>query len=313
MTANTCYHCGSAETQTHLPHASDKRFDVVRCQKCGFLRLREIPPQEELLSYYQENYYREEDGSRFPGPMEWLAREFRRRRAARLRAWSPPPGRVLDVGCGRGIFLAQMKQWGYEAAGTQLSQTAANYARKRFGLTIFEGELPEAPFEPASFDLVTMWHVLEHTTNPRAYLERVHELLKPGGRFLVEVPNAACGSTRWGGSGWLHWDIPRHLFHFTPQTLEQLLKETGFRVEDRSFFSLEYGPFGVLQTMLNRLSRGEPNYFFESLAAPQKRLTPRLAAHTVAAGLLLPPALLYSLWSAWRKEGDILTLWCVRQ
>jgi 2-polyprenyl-3-methyl-5-hydroxy-6-metoxy-1,4-benzoquinol methylase len=296
----------------HLSHAHDTRFDVVRCPACGLLRLREFPGSQELLSYYQENYYREEDASRFPGPLESLSRAFRRRRADRLRRWiGAPPARVLDVGCGRAIFLATMKQWGFDVDGTQLSRTAASYARSHFGVDIFEGELTEAPYPRASFDLVTMWHVLEHTTDPGRYLDRVHELLKPGGRFLVEVPNAACSTARWGRGGWLHWDIPRHLYHFTPQSLERMLAERGFRIAKRSFFSLEYGPFGAVQTLLNCLS-GERNYLFESLAAPQRRLSARLALHGVLAAALMPAAIVYCALTAAQGKGDVLTFWCVK-
>jgi len=306
-----CRLCHGTAGECRLRAAANPDWDILRCRACHFLSLRKPPPPETLATFYQESYYREADGSRFTWPFEAVARAFRRQRARKLRRWLPtPPASVLDVGCGRAVFLAALKERGYKVHGTQLSATAAAYARRTFGIDVFVGELAQAPYGEAAFDLVTLWHVLEHLPDPRACLERVHALLKPGGALLVEVPNAASWTACWGGRRWLHWDLPRHLGHFTPETLGPLLDSSGFEVVSRSFFSLEYGPFGVVQTILNFLP-GQPNLFFERLKGRGPRW--RGAAfflHAAVAAILAVPALAYSALAAACGRGDILTLRC---
>lgn len=309
---NACYHCGAEKTETYLQHDRDHRFDVVQCAGCGFLRLRQQPSPKELESFYQESYYRGEDCSRFPAVIERAVRWFRLWRAWHVRAWLPPRARILDVGCGRGIFLAAMKEWGHEVAGTQLSHTAASYIRNRLQVEVFEGELPGIPYPDESFDLITMWHVLEHTTNPRLYLEKAAALLRPGGRLLVEVPNAASLTAQWAGLEWLHWDIPRHLFHFTPGSLETLLGETGFSIVRTSRFSLEYGPFGAVQAALNFLPSPGRHFLFHALEARRFHPLPVFALHAGLAALLAPAAVAYCGAAAAFDKGDILTCWCVK-
>jgi 2-polyprenyl-3-methyl-5-hydroxy-6-metoxy-1,4-benzoquinol methylase len=141
--------------------------------------------------------------------------------------------RVLDVGCNVGSFLAALRaRTGCAVVGLEPAPIPARYAREHFQLDVREAFLEEAAdsFAPASFDAITLWHVLEHLRAPRRELQIIHALLKPGGTLIVEVPNFADPLRRLFGSSWAYVDVPRHLLHFTPRTLRMVLEHAGFAV-----------------------------------------------------------------------------------
>jgi SAM-dependent methyltransferase len=138
-------------------------------------------------------------------------------------------GSLLDIGCGTGRDLERIQQAGWHVTGVEMSPYAADLARARLGCDIIVGHFDEAVIEPRQFDVVRLSHVLEHLPSPRRSLEKIHRLLRPGGLLWLEVPNAASAEARLFRRHWFLWDLPRHLYHFTPATLARLLTETGFR------------------------------------------------------------------------------------
>ncbi|OGV67997.1 MAG: hypothetical protein A3K19_27990 [Lentisphaerae bacterium RIFOXYB12_FULL_65_16] len=313
-----CPGCGTREAELYLPCPADTRWDLMRCRNCELLSLRQMPAPDELASFYQENYYSKDDASRFPKPLEALVRGFRGSRARAVRKWlPPPPGRVLDVGCGRGVFLVHMRRYGYDVHGTQLSHTAAEVIRQRSGIDVFEGDLRDdrLPYPPETFDLVTVSNVLEHVPDPAGTLRVVHRVLRKGGWLLVETPNAAAWTARWGQQHWFHWDLPRHVVLFTPATVTAMLEREGFEVVASSFLSWEFGPFGAVQTVLNQALPGPRNLVFDVLqrTIPLARYPCLLAVHLAVAALLTVPALAYTLLAALCRRGDIMRFRCRRR
>jgi len=150
----------------------------------------------------------------------------------RLR-WSCPPwigaGGYLDVGCGSGGALAVARALGWRVSGIEPNEAAAALAR-RFADELHVGDVLTAPFAPARFDVVTAFHVLEHVPDPVAVARRMLDWLAPGGLLIVEVPNVdGLGAAIFGGA-WSGLELPRHLSHFTPATLELVLQKAGGRV-----------------------------------------------------------------------------------
>jgi SAM-dependent methyltransferase len=139
-------------------------------------------------------------------------------------------GRLLDFGCGGGAFLQRMHRLGWRVTGLDISAEAIHHIRRGLGLHALDGTLPYPAFSPGSFDVITMWHSLEHVHNPREVLEQAYFLLAPGGKLLVAVPNIDSLPFRWFGSSWYGLDLPRHLTHFCPHTLGWMLERAGFRV-----------------------------------------------------------------------------------
>jgi SAM-dependent methyltransferase len=297
-----------------LPWAGKPAWDILRCSQCGLMRMREFPTEAEVEAFYQEQDYRGGDASRFPGPIEAMIRQFRLRRARLVDRILGGKGAVLDIGCGRGLILAELKRRGYTVAGTQLSRTAAEVIRRDHGIDIHLGELPEAAYGAGRFDFVVILHVLEHTADPAGYLREIGRITRPGGWLLVEVPNAGCLTARRHGWGWLHWDLPHHLHHFDGRVLQECLEREGFEVREASWFSLEYGPFGILQAWLNRWLPGPRHFFYRALSGLEPKGTALFGLHFVAACMLTPLAVvLAALRARTPGDGDIVTYLCQKK
>jgi SAM-dependent methyltransferase len=161
----------------------------------------------------------------------WLGRAWicgKRRRAA----WVPfrGQGRLLDFGCGRAVFARQMREYGWLVEGLDLSASIAAKVERESGIPVHVGTLPHPDVRPASFDAITMWSSLEHVHDPRRIVGAARDALRPDGILLVYVPNLASWSFDVFREGWLGLDLPRHLIHFTPESLCDLLRREGFRV-----------------------------------------------------------------------------------
>jgi SAM-dependent methyltransferase len=200
-------------------------YRIVRCAACGFAFVHPTPTPAELANYYAHGYA-------VP-----LARDAGNpaRHAARiagLERWQPRRGRLLEVGASYGHSLAEARRRGWLVAGVELAPAAARYARERCGLAVFNADLLDAPFADASFDAAIMWHVLEHTHDPSAQLERLRALLRPGGVLGLRVPNAAGFGARFAGRFWVWTSPPAHLWYFSSTTLPRLLARCGFEALD---------------------------------------------------------------------------------
>jgi len=153
---------------------------------------------------------------RVAGTMMWLRHPWR--------------GRLLDIGCGNGEFLARARALGWEVAGIEPDPTAARIARERFGIDILASSLQEARLEPESFDAVTLSHVIEHLIDPPATLRECGRVLKPGGRLVLATPNIESRGHSYWEKSWVGLDPPRHILLFSPRALRRCVEEAGFNV-----------------------------------------------------------------------------------
>jgi 2-polyprenyl-3-methyl-5-hydroxy-6-metoxy-1,4-benzoquinol methylase len=223
---------------------------LVVCGGCGLGWLDPIPNPQEVAAFYPDAYYGG-DSAKFSPLIERLVRIVGVRHIRFLCADLSPGARVLDVGCGRGVLLAELADRGFETHGVEHTEAAARSADPRAHIRIAP-ELVEAGYPAEYFDKVIIWHVLEHLRNPRATIEEVRRILRPGGHLIVAVPNFGSAQARWAGAAWFHLDPPRHLYHFPLSVLRLLLKNAGFIVESEHHMSLRQNPFGWIQSALNR-------------------------------------------------------------
>ena len=217
---NSCIVCGARRA---APHLIQSGYQLWRCASCGFVFVSPTPSAAELAAYY---------ATRYAVPLARDA-DHPARHAARLadlERWVPERGTLLEVGASHGFFLAQAQQRGWHVAGVELAPDAAAHAREALGLSVFGGDLLDAPLPPASFDAAVLWHVLEHTQDPVAQIGRLRALLRPGGVLGLRVPNIASVGARWAGRAWPWISPPAHLWYFDPQTLPRLLARLGFVV-----------------------------------------------------------------------------------
>jgi SAM-dependent methyltransferase len=196
---------------------------VVQCPDCGLCFTNPRPSPASIGQFYPDVYRPHRTPSLQRRPW-WRGRK--ERQSLPLHGH----GRLLDFGCGGGSYLQRLHAQGWQVTGVDVCLSAVQSICSSLGLRAVHGTLPHPEFGPASFDVITMWHSLEHVHDPLTVLRESHRVLAPGGRLLVAVPNIDSLPFRWFGPAWYALDLPRHLTHFTPRTLELILRKAGFRV-----------------------------------------------------------------------------------
>jgi SAM-dependent methyltransferase len=287
---------------------------LLECVRCRVLVSLQQP--DDIEKHYSQTFYTQDEGSRFSFGLEHVLKLFRWTRFRSLQRWAPYQ-RVLDVGTDRGWFLKHFQNNGAEVFGTQMSAPAARAVGGYIGRDIFLGELTDAHFADETMDLVCMYNVIEHVREPRAYLREIHRILKLGGILVLEVPNARCLTARVFGMNWLGWDIPNHIHHFDPPGLRAFAEAHRFSVLTESHWSLEFGPFHILQTLLNAI--GLPhNQLYLLMQRQELRSGPPItptqkAVQLLLAALLLVPCTFASLLLSFCRQGEVFRLICRKQ
>lgn len=218
-------------------HGVPGTFGVVQCQACSLIRTAPRPTRQSIGMYYPDDYgpYSTSEIAEPAGPRSPLNRALRAvaRRLIQFKTECVPklpPGRMLEIGCAAGGFLARMASQGWSVEGIEFSDHAAAKARnKGFNVQSCSIEDAQPPVHP--YDLVVGWMVIEHLHDPRAALEKLAEWTVDGGWLAISVPNANSLDFRlFRGAGYgLH--VPAHMYHFTPRTITSLLSRSGWRVE----------------------------------------------------------------------------------
>lgn len=210
---------------------SGEEFPVFRCPQCGFSWTGGAPRPGEIGRYYQsEDYISHSNTAQgFVNRMYHLVRSYMLNRKANLvsRVSGKKSGALLDIGAGTGYFLRTMQQRGWQVSGTEKSSKAREFCLSQWNIDLLPDEglfaLPDR-----SFDVITLWHVLEHLHEPDKYLKKAARLLKPSGCLVVALPNPGSYDARHYGRYWAAWDVPRHLWHFLPGNVEKLAGKQGF-------------------------------------------------------------------------------------
>ena len=283
-------------------------FSYLKCQRCGLVFLSPHPDEKEILQFYERDYYGE-GLHKFHSWLEAPRLFFAWNRMRRVRKLFPAPGKALDIGCGQGTFLQLLKREGWECHGTEVTAESASRA-SRLGIPVSVGEIGEKQFPPSSFDLITLWHVLEHLPEPPRTLKVLTRLLKKGGILAISTPNIDSLQAKVGRGQWFHLDPPRHLYLFSPRTLEQMMESLKFQLLELRHFSLEQNPYGWLQSLLNLMGLPE-NSLYRILKnipnLPQKHLTVSQKGKTILlAASLWPHCLFLSLIMALVQRGGTI-------
>jgi SAM-dependent methyltransferase len=209
-------------------------FTIAGCRRCRLAYADPRPTPEQLDAVYTPTYWESADDQVGYGTYHELGEQNARRNWHELRAYAfdllPASGAVLDIGCATGGFLAEAAANGWTVHGTDLSPEAATRAAEVNGVTVEPSTLLPSASPVDRFDLVTMWHVLEHLVDPRAVLDAVGDLLVDDGHLVIEVPNWASVGRRVRGRSWGQLRPPEHINFFTAGSLGHLVRAAGFRV-----------------------------------------------------------------------------------
>ncbi|MEO0592923.1 MAG: class I SAM-dependent methyltransferase [Myxococcota bacterium] len=304
----TCPACGGSHWLAEAivrDMADGSPYRLARCRGCGLVRT--VLDVDEERSTIAERHHvgdRADAATRFSPAVEQILRKLRRARASNVAALLPKSsGSVLEIGCGRGELLAELASMGFRVQGTELSESIAASARNR-GIDVRCDPLHAESFSPRHFDVVVMWHVIEHLQRPDQVLQWCGRWLKADGAVVVAAPNLDSWQARVAGSGWLHLDVPRHRWHFSLSTLARLAARAGLTIDSTAHFSLEYGPFGWTDALAVRVLR-DHRLFTDLLRRREggwrARMVqiPALTLAGVVSGLSIPVEAL----AAWRGAG----------
>lgn len=233
-----CILCGEARREVLIRKGD---WTVMKCADCGLGFLDPRPGADELAGLYAAEYFQEQ----YDRGLSLDSPEMKRRisqEAHRIRFFRrlKKTGKVLDIGCGMGYFLHACRLQGYEVEGMDISADSSAYLRSVLKIEARTGTADSIDYREGSFDVITMWHFLEHTPDPRVYLEKARQWLKPDGLLVLDVPNYDGTDARKTWADWKGWQLPYHLFHFTPATLGRLLERFGFRVVRKKDYLSEY-------------------------------------------------------------------------
>lgn len=281
------------------PALATVRFELRRCARCRSA----VTIGDAADDLHETGAYRP-GAPRLHRAVTPLLQAFDRRRLTMLGV--APPARLLDIGAGRGRFVAAARTAGYDAFGIEPS-TRGVQAAAAIGAPVRQTTIEQAQIPDASLDAATLWHVLEHLDGSDAGVEQPASWLRPGGRLLVGVPNLASFQARIGAERWYHLDVPRHRVHFTPAGLHELLHRHGFEVLRTYHVLLEHNPFGMWQSLLSRVTV-HPSYLYNVLKRNAPLRSPDLVL--TALGLPLAPlaALAELIAGALRHGGTIAVL-----
>ena len=291
----TCPLCSCGQSDLHLRMEVTRGpavglYELRRCLACELVYTDPRLSDAALSRLYEEDFYFS-TGWALRDLAAWVIHQIQCTRQRRVER-HVPRGTLLDIGSGDGEFVAHMAAQGWDATGLDFSPAALALARSRGSRgkflcgSLFDHELPAQ-----SVDVVTLWQVLEHIGEPREFLERTHRLMRRGGLLVAAVPNIAGVSARLAGERWWGLDVPRHLVHYSPETLRLGLERAGFTVERINHLSLQYDPYGLLHSTLDwAFTR---RHFLSDFAKQQvpSDLGPAEYAYNLTALALLGPVL----------------------
>jgi len=233
-----CPACGSQTISKKLSAVdytvSKSSFDIWECTSCTLRFTQNIPTEDGIGAYYQSADYVSHSDTQ-EGIINKLYHAIRyitlqQKKKLIVKSTGLSKGNLLDLGAGTGAFANTMKEAGWVVTGLEPDETARKVAQNKLALTL---DSPDKLFTLAasSFDVITMWHVLEHVHNLHGYLEQYFNILKPNGKLIIAVPNYTSRDAENYKEYWAAYDVPRHLYHFSPESMRQLAIAKGFKIE----------------------------------------------------------------------------------
>ncbi len=245
-----CPVCGSTDFSLFLTctdfFVSEEEFRIKQCNLCGFKITENIEDEENIGRYYQSEKYISHSNTTkgFVNSVYHAVRRYMLGRKRRLveKVTSLKTGRILDVGTGTGFFLNEMKENGWQVTGTEKSKDARDFAQKEFNLNNLPSEELFSLVEN-SFDVITLWHVLEHVHQLSENMHAFNRLLSNKGKLIVAVPNSESYDAKHYKAYWAAYDVPRHIWHFAPKQMKLLGEKHGFAL--KSLHGMPFDSFYV--------------------------------------------------------------------
>ncbi len=317
MEYTNCNLCGSDKTQS-LFKKRDKlgtdqtQFSVVKCQGCGLVYVNPRPDQGEMGEFYPEVYSWKETLRAETLFTKWMRRLeniyryhlLKNEVSKAVKFTGRNLGKVLDIGCGTGDRLDAFRSQGFDGYGVEPSPSA-KYAKTFLKLNVVEGDLFSARFQDNFFDMITLYHVLEHTHNPMKVCQEIHRILKKGGGLIIQVPNRDCLQFKLLKERWAAFDVPRDLYYFGIRTLSLLLERVGFKMIKIDHFMNWLHPPTLVLSLFPSL---DPLRAWREEEKGRNPVFLRMA-WIVSTFLSIP----FTQLESWMKRGAIVTFYAVKR
>lgn len=232
---NKCPWCGSEKAQINLwlkdEFLSKEDFHICECLNCGLSYTMPRPNKEKIGEYYKsEEYYSHQENKKgFIPRLYESVKKVNLKHKYNLATQGLNVGKMLDIGCGVGDFLHTAEEHGWTCTGVEPSEDAKAIAKTKTKTNIINSEDMEK-IPDATFDLITMWHVLEHVDDLKWQIEQLHRLTKTKGRIVIAVPNYKSYDAQYYKELWAAYDVPRHLSHFNKNVLTKIFKSKNLEL-----------------------------------------------------------------------------------
>ncbi len=270
----TCPLCGDSDIIPYLEtkdyFLSNEPFTISKCSNCGFLLTNPVPTEKDLGKYYQSDEYLSHSKSKKGAfsKIYNLVRNYSIRKKYQLISGYVAMGSILDIGCGTGEVLKYFADKGWQTQGIEPSDNARKYAVEKLGLSVEKEEYIFA-IEDKSFDVITMWHVLEHVPTLNERMQQLKCMLKDNGVLIIALPNYESWDAQNFSAKWAAWDVPRHLYHFSKDTFSLLAKKHNFKTTE--ILPMKFDAFYV-SLLSEKYRSGKMNYvkaFFQGIKSNQ--------------------------------------------
>lgn len=261
-------------------YVTKMEMSVEGCSECGLYRT--VAPVD-LDVFYPPGY------RRYIGIVSSALQSLYRTQVKRWIGRRDVPGAVLEIGCGPGWMLEEFQKRGWKAVGVERGDE--RFRRERFSFLLVDSIDHVPPDE--RFDIVLMFQSLEHVHDPLGTLRECRRRMRQGARLIVSVPNAASWQAKYFKADWFHLDVPRHLYHFTPESLSRCLTVCGFQVRSINNAALLHDCYGWIQSALNRIGIAQNALTMRLMRLPgEVTAGESILSFMLAAGMLLPALVL---------------------
>ena len=260
---NSCPVCGANTISQVLSvkdfTASQEVFPILECAMCTLRFTQDVPAQEEISRYYRSDDYISHTNTS-KGIINSLYQVVRKRTMTGKRKLVQQftgieKGKILDVGSGIGTFAHEMQTAGWDVTGLEPDEGARSVAQKQYGLQL-QGVESFYQFGAGTFDAITLWHVLEHVHDLHPYVQQLKNIIKNTGKIFIAVPNYTSTDAAVYKEFWAAYDVPRHLYHFSPRAINVLMEKNGLNVE--AYKPMWYDSF-YISMLSSKYKSGRPH------------------------------------------------------
>lgn len=261
---DTCPVCGHNHFSDYMVcedyYATQEYFSLIQCQQCQFVATQDFPSEDTIGRYYHvAEYVSHSDTQKgLINKLYHIARGFALKSKSKIvfKSSQKTTGTLLDIGCGTGYFANKMQELGWQVEGIEKDDETRKFAANKFNIKTFrDNHLFD--LEKQSKDVITLWHVLEHIENLNDTMQQLSSILKDDGTLIIALPNRVSADCKHYKNYWAAFDVPRHLWHFSPKDFEYLANKHNFILTQRK--SMHFDAFYI--SMLSEKYKGTPLSF----------------------------------------------------